>query len=236
MTDVRPEDYLRRSPVYRLLRETGAVFSELNNAAIVSCVDATHDQDVASNLGLADLSPLPRVGFKGRATPDWLAAAGVKIPGVPNRARTQDDGTLVARLSNDEHLFLSDLGCEARMVAELSNAWELEAGRLCYLMPRADTHAWFALTGACAAEMLSKVCGVDARAQKFDNGCIAQTSIARINGVLIRHDQGSTLGYYVLADSASADFLWPCLIDAMQEFDGAPVGLDALWSLSSGEQ
>jgi len=234
MSTVQPEDYARRSPVYRLLRAAGATFSELNNAAIVSCVDFNRDLDVASTMGIADLSPLPRVGFKGRATPDWLADAGVKIPDAPNLARLQDDGTLVARLSNDEHVLLSDLSCESRKVAELSSAWELEAGRLCYMMPRADTHAWFAITGECAPAMLSKICGVDARPHKFANGAIAQTSIARINGVLFRHDQGSTIGYYVLADTASADFLWPCLLDAMQEFDGAPVGIDALWTLSSG--
>ena len=233
MSTVQPEDYVRRSPVYRLLRELGAEFSEINSAAVASSIDCERDVETAAQMGLADLSPLPRTGFKGRATPDWLADNSVLIPERPNRARRQDDGTNVARLSNDEHLVLSDLGGEARLVSELDAAWELEPGRLCYRMPRADTHAWFALTGECAAQMLSKVCGVDARPDRFANGDIAQTSIARINGVLLRHDQGETLGYYVLADSASADFLWPCLLDAMTEFGGAAVGLDALWALAN---
>ncbi|MEO3434299.1 hypothetical protein [Inquilinus sp. CAU 1745] len=31
-----------------------------------------------------------------------------------------------------------------------------------------------------------------------------------------------------LADSASAGYLWDCLIDAIAEYGGAPVGLSAL--------
>ena len=182
-------------------------------------------------MGIADLTPLPRTGFKGRDTPEWLTTWGIEIPQAPNRARRQADGTLVARLSSDEHVFLSDPEASATTIADLDKRWQIEPGRMCFSMPRAETHAWFALCGECTSEMLSKVCGVDARLHKFADGVIAQTSIARINGILIRNDAGVVPAFYVLADSASADFLWPCLIDAMQEFDGAPIGLDALRTL-----
>ena len=231
MPEVQADTYLRRSPIYRILAAGGARFSEINNTAIAMAFDDSRDGDVAGNLGIADLTPLPRTGFKGRDTPDWLTAQGVEIPDAPNQAKRQQDGTLVARLSNDEHVFLSDLTGGAPMVAALDENWQLEPGRMCFSMPRAETHAWFALSGECTSEMLSKVCGVDARLAKFPNGAIAQTSIARINGILIRNDLGTTPAFYVLADSASADFLWPGLIDAMQEFDGAPVGLEALRAL-----
>ena len=102
---------------------------------------------------------------------------------------------------------------------------------MCYQMPRAETHCWLALTGASVPEMLAKVCAVDMRPHKFPNHRIAQTSIARTNGVITRHDLGQTPCFYVLADSASADFLWPCLLDAMAEFKGAPVGLKTLQAL-----
>ena len=228
MSEVQPEAYPRRSPIYRILTACGARFGEINQSAVAMVVDDSRDTDIARRMGIADLTPLPRTGFKGRDTPEWLTGQGVRIPEAPNRAHRQDDGTLVARLSNDEHVFLSDLDIESTMITTLDSAWQLEPARMCYSMPRAETHAWFALTGEHTSEMLSKVCGVDARLNKFSNGDIAQTSIARINGILIRDDLGATPGFHVLADSASADFLWPCLIDAMQEFDGAPVGLQAL--------
>ena len=49
--------------------------------------------------------------------------------------------------------------------------------------------------------------------------------------MIVRNDLGATPAFYVLTDSASADYLWPCLVDAMQEFEGAIVGLAALRAL-----
>jgi glycine cleavage system aminomethyltransferase T len=36
----------------------------------------------------------------------------------------------------------------------------------------------------------------------------------------------------MVADSASAVYLWSCLVDAMAEFGGRPVGLTALKTLA----
>ena len=51
--------------------------------------------------------------------------------------------------------------------------------------------------------------------------------------VIARADQGATLAYHVVADSASAEYLWDCLIDAMAEFNGGPVGLKAMQGLAA---
>ena len=95
-------------------------------------------------------------------------------------------------------------------------------------MLRAESYCWFAISGERAPEMLAKVCGVDLRVDKFEDGHIVQTSLARINAVIVRNDLGPTPAFYVLADSASADYLWPCLVDPLREFEGAIVGLAAL--------
>ena len=235
MSEVQPEAFQRRSPIYRILRTCGARFSNVNDAAVAMVVDDSRDSETAKQMGIADLTPLPRTGFKGRDTPQWLNSQGVQIPNAPNRAQRQEDGTLVARLSNDEHVFLSALDSHSTMIDTLDTAWEIESERMCFSMPRSETLAWVALSGQCTPDMLSKVCGVDVRLSKFSDGSIAQTSIARINGILIRNDLNTTPAFYVLADSASADFLWPCLLDAMHEFEGAPVGLEALRKLLSAE-
>ena len=48
-----------------------------------------------------------------------------------------------------------------------------------------------------------------------------------MNAIVIRADLGATPGFHVLADSASAEYLWGCIVDAMEEFGGALVGLAA---------
>ncbi len=40
--------------------------------------------------------------------------------------------------------------------------------------------------------------------------------------------------YHLLADCAAVEYLWDCLLDAMAEFHGAPVGLTALRRLGGG--
>jgi sarcosine oxidase subunit gamma len=179
-------------------------------------------------LSLADLSLLPRAGFKGRGAPDWLAATGVVSPPAPNLAARQVDGALVARLSNEEHLILAPLSGDDALVARLEAAWSLDAAPGCYRLPRADSHAWLTVAGAEAATMLAKLCGVDLRPRAFANRAVAQTSLARLSAIVIRDDLAETLAYHLLCDSASVEYLWDCLVDAMAEFDGAAVALDAL--------
>jgi sarcosine oxidase subunit gamma len=45
-------------------------------------------------------------------------------------------------------------------------------------------------------------------------------------------DLGGTPAFHLLADSASAEYLWTCVLDATAEFDGAPVGWTALRKLA----
>jgi sarcosine oxidase, subunit beta len=43
-----------------------------------------------------------------------------------------------------------------------------------------------------------------------------------------RHDIGGSLAFSVLSESASAEYFWDCLVDAMTEFGGAVCGAEAL--------
>jgi hypothetical protein len=46
--------------------------------------------------------------------------------------------------------------------------------------------------------------------------------------VVIRGDLGELPAFHLLGDSAAAGYMWDCLLDAMAEFGGRPVGLAAL--------
>lgn len=182
-------------------------------------------ENTAAPVVLTDLSPFARTGFKGADTPDWLTRQGLSIPEVPNRAVVQADGAVLARLSAGEFLLLGRPGDEVGLVGRLDAAWSWQADAgLCFPLPRQDSHAWFHLRGARVAEMMSKLCGVDLRPQAFADGAVAQTSVARLNGIVIR--QGDDL--HLLADSASAEYLWACVVDAMAEFGGSVAGANHL--------
>ena len=179
----------------------------------------------AAPVVLRDLSPLPRTGFKGADTPKWLATQGVSFSDAHNRAYAQPDGSLLARLSPGEFLLLGCRDGATGLVDTLDGAWSWEADLgLCFPVPRQDSHAWFHLSGPACPAMFAKICAIDLRPHKFTDGAIAQTSIARLNGIVIR--QGDA--FHLLSDSASAEYMWGCLVDAMDEFGGSVAGIASL--------
>ena len=188
------------------------------------------DRGALVRLALVDLSLYPRTGFKGAGAPEWLARQGVQLL-EPNCARRQADGTLALRLAPREALLLTDRSGEHDF-SSLEAAWHADrssgdAGPIGFPVPRSDSHLWFLLTGAYVPEMLAKLCGVDLRPHKFAPLAVAQTQAARSSVIIVRDDTALP-AWHLLADSASAVYLWDCLLDAMAEWQGRPVGIDAL--------
>ncbi|MFO1039444.1 MAG: hypothetical protein U1E45_21575 [Geminicoccaceae bacterium] len=220
---------LRRSFAHASLSKLAARLETVNGcAAAMNFGDLPAERAALSTLALVDLTPLPRTGFKGPGTPEWLTGQGVVLPD-PNRAAPQEDGSLVLRLAPREALILGPLQ-GGSLVSRLDAAWPVDregAPPRGYPVPRADSHCWFLLSGEKAPSTLAKICGVDLRPQKFGELEIAQTQAMRISVILVR-DRGDPLRYHLLTDSASADYAWDCLVDAMAEFGGRPAGLSAL--------
>ena len=228
-----PHTLPRRSFLYRELVRLGARFEAVNGmAAPVDFGEPEAELAGARRLAIVDCTALPRTGYKGRGALDWLRAQGLEIGDRDNLAYAQRDGFLAARLAPTEGLILGSLSGEPGLVAALDGNKFQPARAGAYRVPRADTNCWFRISGAEAAAMFAKLCAVDLRPHKFEPGAVAQTSLAKLNAILIRADLGTVVSYHVLADSASALYLWSSLMDAMAEFAGRPVGLAALRGLA----
>ncbi len=232
-----PSSQLRRSALYRRHLALGGQFEPRGEVFCLTHYAAEAHQtehQQAQLLGLCDLSTLPRTGFKGRGTTDWLKHQSVILPATVNTTAEQSSGSLCARLSDQEVLFLSDLKAQAEDVTQLNQSLEkLTEDRLqqTYQLPRADSHCWLAITGSKSAKIMAKLCAVDLRPDKFQNGSIAQTTVAKLNSVIVRQDVGDTLCFYLLCDTTYVEYIWDCLLDAMDEFSGRAVGIDALLQL-----
>jgi sarcosine oxidase subunit gamma len=230
---------LRRSPIYRETQKAGAFPEVINGGAVpMHYGSAESDAVIATRMGIADLSVLPHTGFKGAGTIEWLQGQGLTIGPESNMAYAQKNGELAARLAPSEIFLIDSLAATGALVEKLNGAWAWGAEKprklIGYPMPRQDSHAWFMVTGSAAAEMFAKICGVDLRPSKFALGRIAQTSLAKMSGIVIRADLGPVPAYHLLADIASAEYLWGAVLDAMSEFGGRPVGLMALRALAEG--
>jgi len=221
-----------RSPVYRKLQELGAEFEEINGYAVAIRVGEAGAQAAAAELSICDLSGLGRIGVKGPGTCDKLAEFGVQIPAASNQAKRQDDGSLVARLAPNEVVILGDLALKSGTVERVAKAWPSDdlapAAPRGYVVPRQHSHAWFRMTGAAAPATLAKLCAVDLRTRVFEELRVAQTSVARLNAIVIREDVAGTPSFHLLADSAAAGYWWDCLLDAGSEHGMIVAGLNAL--------
>ena len=231
-----PAEQTRRSPLNRALAAHGARFETLGGFALAQDFgrEAAAEATQAASLGLADLTPFPRIGFKGWNIAPWLAGNGAEMGEASNRAYPQPDGTRIARLAPGEALALADRSGAGPLIETLDGAWSMAEADGCFRVARDETSCWLLLTGAHAPSMLAKVCAVDLRPQSFAHDAIAQTNVARLNVVVVRGDIGPVPAFDLITDIASAVYLWGALLDAMAEYDGAPVGLAALSALLDG--
>ncbi len=215
-----------RSPLWRRLQALGPPrWTPLADAAVAASL---RDGEALGALALADLSPLPRLGFKGRDTIRAVRERGVVAEPVPNRAFRQPDGGLCLVLGPGEVFLLGPLSGDGARLTDLERAWPDGSGARVYPLPRRHSHAWVAVAGTRAPDLFAKLCAVDLRPAKFADLSVAQTSVARLNAVLARADLGAVPVFHLLADSAAAVYLFDALVDAGAEFGVAPVGMDVL--------
>lgn len=231
---ITPTDRLRRSFVYRVLESAGASFADVNGAAVAASFGPVEDEVAAARMmAIADLSPLPRVGCKGSGALDWTRTHGVTIGDGNNTAYPQPGGELAARLADTEVVVLDGLDGTGALPHRIEAEWSLDGAGGAYLVNRQGANFRFMVTGVHAVEMFAKICAVDLRPAEFPVCAIAQTSVARTNCIVIRADLGDVPAYHLLGDSAAAEYQWGCLLDAMGEFGGCPVGIEALRRLEA---
>jgi sarcosine oxidase subunit gamma len=217
-----PYVFLRRSPLQHVLLKEATGWRALPDAAIGEF------NEPLPALGIADLSPLPRLGFKGRGTIEAMRKRGVEVESEPNRAFRQPDGGLCLVLAPSEIVLLSPLHGDDGRLGRMEAEWRIDDEERTYPIPRRDSHAWFVVTGEETPAMFAKICGIDLRKDRFSDLSIAQTSVARLTAIIVRADIGGTTAFHLLADSAAAGYFLACLRDAAEEFGGRMTGLSAL--------
>ena len=193
---------------------------------VTKVVSKENSTTLAMNLALIDLSPATRIGFRGLHAKSHLDDAKVAVPSQPNKMELSDDNALMTlRLSDNEYWVLDASTSMSEKLHELSAVPVPES---CYRLYCQDSHAWLMLTGQFIEQTMAKICGVDLRKLAFPLNAIVQTSVAKVNAIIVRHEINKIPVFSVLSDSASAEYLWDALLDAMAEFDGHVVGIDAL--------
>jgi sarcosine oxidase subunit gamma len=219
------ELFNQRSFVYRKIE--AVTLKNMGGSALVTKVVSEGDsKKIAANLALIDFSVATRIGFRGTNARDHLDAAKFSVPSKLNTMQ-QDEGAslMTLRLSENEYWVLDGSTTMGGTLEELTAHHTPDN---CYRLYCQNSHAWFMLTGQYIEQTMAKICGVDLRKSSFPPGNIVQTSVARVNAIIVRHEVNEIPVFSILSDSSSAEYLWDSLLDAMNEFDGHAAGTDAL--------
>ncbi|HAU69323.1 MAG TPA: hypothetical protein DCW52_13110 [Gammaproteobacteria bacterium] len=220
-----------KSPLHADHLALDAEFTARGIGSAVAYYGEQHAEQFNEQLSILDLSCINRIGFKGVQTCTWLEQQGVTLPQTPNSATVLPAGQIMLRLSSTEHWVLDSVTKDSDLCGQLRDSHNRSDVKS-YLLERNHSHACFYIVSepgsTSAAETMSKICAVDLRPHRFANLAMAQTSVARLNAVVVRHDHLGRLAYLILSDMTAAQFMWHSVLDAMQEFDGRPAGLNAI--------
>ncbi|MEX3951014.1 hypothetical protein AB4Y40_25065 [Paraburkholderia sp. EG287B] len=208
---------LRTSPVRDALHGIDPQCSVVENMQVVERFGA-NDEARARSAGIADVSHLYRMGFKGQGVAAWLAEQGLPVPPQPNSWAPLGNGGLIARLGLNEYLI--EDGISGRASAKLAHR---EPALRVYPVLRQDLA--IVLCGEAIDELLLQTCNVNFRALDLAVRPVVLTSMA---GVAVTVLPGERLGrpYYRLwADGTYGVYLWETLAGIAAELGGGPVGL-----------
>ncbi|MDE0496300.1 MAG: hypothetical protein OXH86_03010 [Acidimicrobiaceae bacterium] len=155
------------------------------------------------------------------ATTKWLVRADAdghtadRLGARFGSSQMAPGGALVLGSRPGEWIIVGTPSEVAAAVADLAGLGEQE------FMTALDwTHsrAMFRVTGADAARMLEKVCGIDWSDHMTPDGAVLSASVALTTCDLARNDVNGTPSYLVFCDRSFGQYLFDALIDAGNEF------------------
>lgn len=216
------ENITRRSPVHTELEKLKPVWVSVGGMlAALSFEERRADLIAVSQLGLADLSSLPKLVVKGPGAVEWLEGQGIVSPTEVFATGPLPGGGLVIRTDRQE-VFLED-GVYGQTVASVEQLLPSDDPSIARVI-RQD--ASFFLGGEKAHDVFSQTCGFN-----FRNGPVGvvMTQVAGVSCWVLEVNLLGIRGYRLWLDPSYAAYLWAELSEIVVEFSGNWLGLGSLY-------
>jgi heterotetrameric sarcosine oxidase gamma subunit len=186
------------------------------------------DEPQIEALSLTDVSQTGKLGVRGAGAGDLLqrvfgrfpeAGWGLEIQTYPQRANgaSHPVNLKLLGLLTDEFLLLTPPGLGAGLARRLEAAQQPQAGYIS-LIDLSDGLAGFLLVGRDAPALLSKLCPLPLEAERFPDGCLAQSSLAKVPALLLRGDMEQTPAFEIYTGRSYGQYLQQALLEAGGEF------------------
>jgi sarcosine oxidase subunit alpha len=211
-----------RTPLHHWHQARGARFVDRDGWQVVAAYAGAEPEAAAARagLGLADVSASAKLSLRG---------AGAAISTLaPGRVAPWEDSALICRLTDDHHLFISPPFALSRYLQFFA---ESNAGAVV----RTDVTSALAgleLVGPRLESVLCRLTHLDIRPAALPPGSCAETALAGVDALLVRHDRGALPAVRIYVAWDLGEYVWERVIEAGREVPITPVGLDALALLS----
>ena len=183
-------------------------------------------------VGISDVSSVGKISVQGERV-DWLMSTtldDVDAPdvGVARRGQLSDGsapgGVLLARLTHDEVLVLTDPGEGGAVSGSLTRT----ADGCVHVVDVTSALAGVRIVGPLAGRLLAAVSELDTSPGAFPDMCCAQTRLAEVHGTLVRHDVAGLPSYDLYIGREYGEYMWDALMEAGEEHGIVPVGTEAM--------
>jgi glycine cleavage system aminomethyltransferase T len=185
---------------------------------------------VRSSCGLVDLSAFAKWRLLGAGVAKVAEALGGNTISHPHVVTILDSGTLLAcRLTSEAMLLLDGSTDAGRIPDKLGNLAEAKGVVV--------AEATFALAGFCLAgpfldPVLAKLTSLDL-ARSLPPGSCAETSVAGVQGLLVRAGELIVPSVRVYVAWDLAEYVWGRVLEAGRDRGLAPCGLEAFRALAA---
>ena len=215
-------DALRLSPIYNSLQQLGGVWHDIKG--MKSLYSLPDDEANAAQLGIANLSFIPRFGVKGAIASIWLESQSIPIPDRPNSWCQLPEGGIIARLGSSEFL-IEDSGVAPRLI----EACKSPPAKV-YPVLRQDLA--IALIGSKVNELLLQTSSFNFQSLSITNRPVILTSMAGVNVTVIQCDRNGQPFYKIWCDGTFGVYLWQTLNAIAIELGGGAIGLETMIATS----
>ena len=175
-----------------------------------------------ANLGLCDVSPLPKLSVKGPGADPWLRERGIQTPATVLEIGTLPDGGVTARIGTVE--FFVESGPSAESVPLLDTALGAAPSGV-FRVERQD--ATFVLAGAQVQEALAQTCGINFR--EAPEGRVILTSVAGVSCIVLPQRIAEVDAYRLWVEPSGAVYLWQTLATIVSELGGGLIGAASVY-------
>lgn len=210
---------MKRSAVYEVARQAGATYATVDGWLVAETfgLEGQVSAGGVPEVALVDRSARAKVLVDGHAAAAVVERAW-RVPALSVNGGAAFEGGVAYRLRQDRYFVSAPRGAEGQIVAAAETAVREQDGLITVTdVTHGRAELW--LVGPAAAELLSRLCGLDFHPDRFPNLTARQSSVAKTAQLVIRADLGPQSAYALTGARSFGAYIWQTIVQGAHDLD-----------------